>query len=132
MLEIALVGIIIAIGCIVKDRQAQRRKRLERSARRGQTTGMKARPWPARRWWVRFVPGETIPLRFGLECRVMHAKVPAWAWPLELLHRFIFGRACISSHVDIDDSARRTIINNAVLDSMARRKAALNITNVHG
>jgi len=50
-------------------------------------------PWYKRRWWLRV---RTIEERIDEINHLWHAcaelYVPWWAWPLELLHRMIFGK----------------------------------------
>lgn len=49
-------------------------------------------PWYMRRWWLK--GREVTPIRYadGTVGGCGELYVPLWAWPLELLHRAIFGR----------------------------------------
>ena len=60
------------------------------------TTGT-CRPRPLTRWWLRTRFIEVITYDNGLIGAPMELYVPFWAWPLELLHRVVFGSTKIIS-----------------------------------
>jgi hypothetical protein len=53
-----------------------------------------ARPWYLRRWWLRIRACESILLN-GLWTAQAEFYVPWWSWPLELIHRFFFGKVTL-------------------------------------
>jgi hypothetical protein len=59
------------------------------------------RPLPLCRWWLKLRPHKrgTYLGHCGANGPIMEFYVPWWAWPLELLHRLVFGYAKITSTI---------------------------------
>jgi hypothetical protein len=56
-------------------------------------TYKQSQPKYLRRWWLRFRPCKTQILASEYTGYALEFYVPWWAWPFELIHRMIFGRA---------------------------------------